>query len=384
MTSSFIFAMALLGSLYLGVYSGSINGQDCPEGLPFLGIGLGYNQYSVSQISELAGQDSCSIPLVYNWGWRETVQDPANFPHLDFPQRFVPMVYGCGVQSLRTLQNDLISSSYEGALLVFNEPERADQANCLPDTATHIVEELHRFRLNYEQNTGRKIELIIGGVAEPELGIDWFDQFQSAYIQQYGSDPLTSGIADGIHFHLYPRFAYDNGAHAFDDVHSQMLQWEDWLASHPLPVWITELGVLNAPYQPISSIEYASFLTKAIPYLFEHPLVDHLFIFTLNSQSDTPSSNFIRTALIVDGEETLAYSYVRTLCSSGEVHYCTPVANGRRSTHIDGDQARHESGYIKGSLRLKFPARDAISIYSRPNYVSYAEGYADQIDERDK
>ena len=346
----------------------SVSAQNCADGLPFLGIGLGYNQYSVEQVLEIGNSDLCQQPMVYNWGAGPSPQTPGNFPHLDFPEKFTPMLYGCSNRTIEKLESELVARSYSGPLLVFNEPDRQDQANCPPARATEAFHKVVQFKNQYAADTGNHLQLVIGGVAEPTHGIPWMDAFLEEYESRHGLHPLKDGIADSVHFHLYPQYAYDNGEQAFQNIFGQLLTWGEWLTKYETTAWVTELGVLNAPSQPFPEEELKLFLSKSIPLLMAHPQIEHAFVFTLNAQSGTASENFTRSALIRDGRETEVYQFIKGICGDYASKYCTPAGLVKEPPSLVQSVLAWEA--TSSPLPSVFPA------FTRPNSASYVRGYA--------
>ncbi|MEM7134109.1 MAG: glycosyl hydrolase [Chloroflexota bacterium] len=308
---TFVISGMVLLIILLLIDHSQLLAQPCGEEKPFLGVGLGYNQYAVEDLYGLAGGDPCQLPLVYNWALGESAQSPGNMPHLDFPHRFVPMVYGC--TSTRFIE-EIPIRRYSGPVLLFNEPDRTDQANCTPEKAAAVLNDLHRFRQNYERETGLTLTYIVGGVGDPTDGLAWLEEMIASYQQQFGVDLFETNVAEGIHFHLYPRYAYDNGQGAFANIQEQMEVWRKWLEQHDLRAWVTELGVLNVPEQSMPAYEFADFLRKSIAFLAEQKRIEHAFVFTLNAEPGTDSARFVRTALQIDGQKMPAYEVAREAC----------------------------------------------------------------------
>lgn len=319
--------------------------QTCSSRLPFLGIGLGYNQYSVEQVQDIGSGNECQMPMVYNWGPGPSPQQPMNLPHLDFPERFVPMQYGCSEASLLRLFEAIEQQDYSGPLLVFNEPDRQDQANCSPDRAVEVFQQLVEFRDAYRFVTKNELMLVVGGVAEPTAGITWMNQFLDTYKNRYGAHPLQDNLASAVHFHLYPQFAYDNGEQAFLDIVQQLQIWQMWLKENNVQAWVTEVGVLNAPFQPISEEEFLKFLDRSLTHLSGHHQIEHAFVFTLNSVSGTKSEDFVKTALIRDGRETDAYRYISSLCQNPSNHFCNAQSSSAEKSLQSLSSARRPATF---------------------------------------
>lgn len=366
---------------------------DCPKGLPFLGIGLGYNQYDLEQVNGLAGGDLCKQPLVYNWTLGDSPQTANNSPHLDFSTRYVPMMWGCGSAGPELVRRFLETQNYSGPLLVFNEPDRADQANCAPERAASLLNELHHMRVIYEVETGNALQFYVGGTARSDSGIAWMNQFRAAYIEAYGTDPFgqdgtPNPVAQGVHFHLYPRYAYPDGVGSFADVSEQFAEWDLWLTQNNLRAWVTEVGVLHAPYQPLPKEEYIYLLEHVLPLLFWNERIDHAFIFTLNAISGTDSEEFAKSALIEDGVETAAYQFVQNICSQAGSGYCTPEAKRAIMAAQQVADVATESVTESAESTTKAeaeaepvaevgnpPTLGRKSSYTRPNAESYRRGY---------
>lgn len=343
--------------------------DECGQNAPFLGIGLGYNQYLIDQVHQLADFDPCILPLLYNWGPGNSSQTPENQPHFDFPHRFVPMNYGC---STGKLVSQLEARKYQGPVLVFNEPDREDQANCSPEKAARVLHELHRFRLDYQQG-GSNVEFIVGGVGDSTHGLAWMEHFIVAYQEQFGTNPFESGVARGVHFHLYPEYAYENGLQAFGNIQAQMNVWNAWLEKRDLSAWVTELGVLNTPDQPMAPHEYALFLRESIRFLARQERVEHAFVFTLNAASGTASARFARTALVVDGFEMPAYEVVKAACIQDKL--CLPTTRTLRPSNQSFHARLAASPLLSPAVVARRPAPQTSPTYSRPNRHSYALGY---------
>lgn len=357
----------------------------CETGRPFLGIGLGYNQYEVDQIARLSGQNRCQQPLVYNWNLGNSSQTPDYSPHLDFPTRYIPMMWGCRAQGPERVRQFLEERQYSGPVLVFNEPDREDQANCAPETAADLLHELHQLRRNYTQQSGNSIDLYLGGTARSDSGIPWMDALRAVYMERFAVDPFTRDglappVAAGVHFHLYPRFAYPDGAGSLADVNEQLQEWNAWLDQHDMRAWVTEVGVLHAPYQDLPKAEYVYFLERILPILFWNERIDHAFIFTLNSVSGTDSAEFAKSALIEDGVETIAYEFVRGICSEDGSGYCAPNAK-RLIVAANSPVEKSDAQEKQGAMQLAViptatprPLRPAA--YTRPSAAHYRDGYA--------
>lgn len=355
--------------------------DDCPDGLPFLGIGLGYNQYTLEQVNNISQGNRCQQPLLYNWSLGDSPQTPENFPYKDFPATYIPMLWGCAADGPMRVQQFVETHDYAGPMLIFNEPDRADQANCAPERAAPLLNELHHTRVAYELATGNRLRFYVGGLARSDSGIGWIDKFRASYIEMYGADPFgqdgtPDSAAYGIHFHLYPRFAYPDGAGSFADVNTQLTEWDGWLTENELHAWVTEVGVLHAPYQPLPKDEYVSYLEQVLPLLFWNERIDHAFIFTLNAIGGTDSAEFAKSALIEDEVETAAYRFVQDICGLAGSGYCTPGAKGliRAAAGVKVKDKAEANAKVEVEKEMDFQL-NGLSTFTRPNAESYRIGY---------
>lgn len=201
-----------------------------------LGVGLGRNVYTKSHVDDLG------YPWVFNWGAGDTVGN-GNDPSVDFPGRYIPMLYGCGASEVSDLKDWITTKNYNSYVLVFNEPDRADQGNCSAATAAVVFKDLVDWKNASSSRAG--IKFIVGGTIDVPTG--WLSSFINAYRTNNGQ---ANPPIQGIHFHIYPSVSSLDPEVNTASMTSNIDTWinwinqpaQDWLDTKEN--WITEYGVL--------------------------------------------------------------------------------------------------------------------------------------------
>lgn len=123
---------------------------------------------------ELGVQNVSGLDYQWFYNWADRVADFAD-------PKFVPMIW-------KTPSNDMIAkaNNFPGRYwLLFNEPNRADQANLTPAVAATIYQTVY-------SQIGNKAKLVVGGVGTD--GGSWLSQFLGK---------IVAWPPAGIHVHLY-------------------------------------------------------------------------------------------------------------------------------------------------------------------------------------
>jgi len=173
----------------------------CREG-KFLGLGINTYNFTTSELY------SMGTPWGFNWGLDKTVgQDGATSANNYFDSgNYIPTVWGYGpnenFDNMTHLKNDILTPTYNGYLLVFNEPDEKAQSDISPDRAVEFLYKLTKWKA--ENN--RPFKIMFGGT---EKGPDWILDFHSAWRAKCDNDVAYSWCKNkepdiaGIHAHVY-------------------------------------------------------------------------------------------------------------------------------------------------------------------------------------
>jgi len=166
----------------------------------------------------------------YNWHW--DTDPPADY-HQYYQMEFIPMLWGCNNNNnqIDNIKNFIINHPEVKYLLVINEPNLIDQANCTPSQAA--IEWLTYEQIKsdlYEQ--GRDIAIVgpamTWGTMENYWDpVVWLDAFYEYFRSIAGRDPIIDYLA----FHWY-----DYG----------LAEQLDRLEKYGKQIWVTEMANWNA------------------------------------------------------------------------------------------------------------------------------------------
>lgn len=316
---------------------------------PWLGVGLGFNHYVTADVEGLGK------PWVFNWGMGDTYManhTDHNRPDLDFPDRYVPMLYGCSISERNTFKTRVEEYNYEGPILIFNEPDNQTYAECTYKpadangpavditTAVTVVEDIIAWRDTYYQNTGRYLDILIGGTfASPNTdtygwggwhsthGGFWMDQFKTAWQAEHGANTWPN--VEGIHFHVYSYYSYNGWdpnvrAQKIIDAMKNDIDatggWEDWLESNPMAkgtkerIWVTEVGVHDTTE---TRTRVGTVMDAILPYLKSKTWIDRAAWYTHSATTQFYDSND-QTMLVdtVSGSKTALYTKFKNWCTT--------------------------------------------------------------------
>jgi len=235
-------------------------------------------------------------PLVYVWGISASLADTYGYD-------YTPEMWGC---SDAWLQRAKTWPRYGDYMLLFNEPEYWQQANCPPDVAARVTYELHQARPD--------LKLIVGGVNNAWY---WMRQYDDAYMRMYG----THVPASGIHVHVYPRGNMTWQEYA-TEARAQINGWVAFQNMYPWfsgQLWITEMGILD---QDKDFLFANAYMRSMLRWIYQHPNVDRVYWFAYEGETGKANASWRPTMLVWNGERTPLWAafrdctdmYTDTLC----------------------------------------------------------------------
>jgi hypothetical protein len=194
--------------------------------------GLAYNDPNL--LSGFVG-DNSKVSWAYGWS---QVND------LKVPLEFIPMLWGPGENHVNTWQSNANKAIAAGssALLSFNEPDNAGQANI--DPATAAVE--HIKHMNPFAGKARISTPAITNSGADGQGISWLKSFISACAGKCALDFAA------VHW-------YSNNG---DDFLSHLERVHDAVN---MPIWVTEFAPVG------NEVDYNQFLAKVVHELDTNP-----------------------------------------------------------------------------------------------------------------
>lgn len=199
--------------------------------------GLAYNDPSL--LSGFVG-DNTKVSWCYNWGQTNDQKQPIEF---------IPMLWAPTDNHVNTWQANANKAIAAGssALLSFNEPDNAGQANIDPATAAAA----HIQHMNPFAGQARISTPAITNSGADGQGISWLTQWVSACAGQCHYD-----------------FA---AVHWYSDYTDSFLQHlKDVYAAVKVPVWVTEFAPVG------NQVDYNDFLAKVVHELDTNP--DYAFV----------------------------------------------------------------------------------------------------------
>jgi hypothetical protein len=337
---------------------------------PWLGIGLGFNNYTKADINDLGNV------WVYNWGAGNTHSNfpptddntegytYSNNPDVDFEGRYVPTIYGCdvgGEGGIDDVFNWVAKNNYVGPMIVFNEPDNQTMYSCSVDLvnnqkvlnmakAVNAVEYIVSKRDTYYANTGNYVDLLIGGTyASPNNNWDWwnydsspqnlspwdkgfwFDLFLTEWENQHGTGTWPN--VEGVHIHSYHLYAFGNQSAAYINALKENFTgslndpndvgWNEWLDNHPQAygnknmVWITESGILDGT---VSTANVNTVMNAVLPFYRNNtPYIGRVAWYTHTTNNYFRSSNK-NTSLIdnLDKTKTTLWNTYQDYCTDSQ------------------------------------------------------------------
>jgi len=222
---------------------------------------------------------------------------------------YLPMLWGCGLTENSWDKVDLPGLAAFAAVhpgltwLIFNEPDRADQAHCDPSDAAVVYHQVHE-AISQADPTAR---FYAGGTSDYPQHWKWTAAWATAYADLYGVWPPI----DGFHIHVYPTYSANWTVEAaLQEAQTELLGWR--LAQQEilwpdyykeLPTIVSEWGILSdVTDSPTEVQRVAEFLRGMYPFIEEQPWVEaHLWYSTF---TDGMSSNLF-TGRTAEAKRTL-------------------------------------------------------------------------------
>lgn len=304
----------------------------------FLGLGLGWNEYTKSDIDDLGG------PWVYNWGVGDTTGNGKN-PQIDFPGKYVPMLYDCSLTGFNSFKAWIELHEYAGYALIFNEPDNTGQtwsscSNPMSNAVT-AIDRVTAWRDTYFALTGNYVDLIFGGTfASPNttwdpynnaLGGFWFDKFKTAWTAAHPGSSWPN--VQGVHFHAYAYVGNTDASSITSAIKADWNAsngWEAYLNAHPEvegtkdEVWISETGVLNSA---VTQSNVNTVMGSVLTYFKGKSRIDRLAWFTHSTNAANRNDRF-NTSLVdqSNGSRTSLWTNFDVRCSAYNSGYCSPAS----------------------------------------------------------
>ncbi|EDU44749.1 Glycoside hydrolase family 128 protein [Pyrenophora tritici-repentis] len=220
--------------------------------------GLAYND------AHLCSTFGAKFGFGYNWGQAETN---------DIGTQFIPMMHGPDKSTAQEwLANvDLAVKKHKStAVMGFNEPDIAAQANLSPEAACSAWKEY----MNPIKSTYPEITIIGPSVSNGQapLGLDWLSRFHTV---------CPDAIVDAANIHFYDQ--YDSTV--FDRFKAHV---EKAAKQTGQKLFITEFGLNPGTANPQQAAE---FLAQCIEYLDAEPVVDGYAYFMVGEGENQLNSN---------------------------------------------------------------------------------------------
>lgn len=188
---------------------------------PWNGVGDDFNLF----------KNSNKISWVYNWErWRPVGLDNTNFEYVATQRT---------AQDIEQLQN-YMKGNRARILMVFNEPDIADQANISPDQAVKLWKQY----VTPIKNNDQSLRLGSPGISNGASGIPWLRDFMSK---------CNDCEVDFISCHWYGP-SYDHFVQHIQEVNKNFPDKR---------IWVTEFALQNNP----SEDEQIAFLKQAMTFL---------------------------------------------------------------------------------------------------------------------
>jgi hypothetical protein len=196
--------------------------------------GLAYNE------AALCKSFGSKFGFGYNWGQVE---------NNDIGAPFIPMMHGPSKSTSQEWLANVDKAAKKGskAVMGFNEPDHAEQANLSPEAACSAWKEY----MNPIASSHPDLTIIgpsVTNAGSEAMGLSWLSKFYAA---------CPDAVVHATNMHFYD--IYDDGT--FERFKAQV---EKAAAVKNLPVWVTEFGLNPGS---ASSEQAASFLKQAMAYL---------------------------------------------------------------------------------------------------------------------
>jgi len=228
-------------------------------------------------VAQLPGIDAMGSVSVHNWNYLDRAIDA-----LPEGIEYVAYQWGCGTSgsswdtvSLSSIER--FAAKYPGLKwLIFNEPDRQDQADCLPSIAADTYNDIY----NILKTTDPTSKVYCCGTSNYQAHWKWMGAFLEVYSDKYGSLPPM----DGLHYHFYNDFVNRFNVAQFQDAvlrtkHLNETWMNNWAPTmSQLPWIISEWGVLS-DYgdSPTEAARVAEFLRATWGWLGRQPYIEQHF-----------------------------------------------------------------------------------------------------------
>lgn len=214
--------------------------------------GVGNSGASMDQLNGLGASWG------YSWGLKSFLFDNlSNYT-------YVPMVWGV-VDSNNTVEINQIAAAHPGIFwLIWNEPDRSDQANISAEQAAQLYCNVRK-KIKMADPAAK---LIVGGVAN--LNISWLQTFRETYKSQVvctglGETGNVFPTVEGWHVHYYIGIheTYNSA-----NWRSALTGFKNWMTSNGgiKDTWLTEFGCLDC-WTPVGTALMKQLMLDQVPWL---------------------------------------------------------------------------------------------------------------------
>jgi len=244
-----------------------------------------------------------NVKVAHHWNYRERAIIPLQARGIEF----LPTQWGCGTgqrpwDGINVPALQVFAKRYPGLTwLIFNEPDRVDQANCHPSVAA----EAYHLIYSTIKAADPMARIFCCGTSDWPQHWKWVASWMSEYMEVYGVCPPM----DGYHIHSYndfaDRFDWQKQAYYLQEFRDMTIDGSWGCYDGGLPVVVSEWGVLSDWNDSSDELQQvAQYLCDTWPWLEAQPWIEKHFWFStyVEGMSSNLFANRTSDALTIVGE----------------------------------------------------------------------------------